>query len=630
MTTGIILIIAARTGIILTVAALIGFGVATCFLIKRRNVVDAADFNVQPPDGIGTVAAQFTSLDDKLKWSLICWLFLPVPGVFVLAAKLFRTERWFFAGDEGFAVYKVDRKRRTLTNPQTILFRDISGLLFSKTHHYYMGSYTHTSYVFRLTGDQTVYKASGKFRQHQKPRFIRFLDEVESQWNACCLPRIAEEFEANGFVRFGVRRDICVGTDYIKYKGIVLTKEQIRKFWFHDGKLWLEHNRLKPAGYGVFGWIASRDKTGIDVNGMPNREVFLCLFSMLTLTVHEMTPPLYQSPFTLLSWESDEIPARKDILSAEKRRLAELESSGETTLRIQGRAYSKDELIKTFDAILSDAFLSRHQHVKRDAALLRFLETGVYSPGNRFLSQEIYGDDGFRQWLAPFFAAAFASALRRAIETQHLVDVKHVADLLRENIRLARDREAEAWDPLKKQLVKAASCLKLYAKDFSWKKQKDSILQLGSIYFLQLLMLKPAGLFYDETYEYTHWLHNTAASSIYKHDRQCACAIFHNLSNLELEPQLKQTCLSNLEGNKALITVTCVNHAGFPGTWAVYDDNGGITRTVHHSGWWIGLIGFVCILLVCILLVNIINSSPRWVSWVLLLTFLGLGSVGRK
>jgi hypothetical protein len=59
------LIIVARTANILIAAALIGFAVATCLLLKRRNAIDAVDFNVQPPNSIGTLAAQFTSLDDK-------------------------------------------------------------------------------------------------------------------------------------------------------------------------------------------------------------------------------------------------------------------------------------------------------------------------------------------------------------------------------------------------------------------------------------------------------------------------------------------------------------------------------------------------------------------------------------
>ncbi|MDR1169594.1 MAG: hypothetical protein LBK97_02015 [Prevotellaceae bacterium] len=603
------------TGIILIAATLIGFAIAACLLLKRRNTIDTADFDFQPPDGIGTLAAQFTSLDDKLDWFLICWLFLPLPGIFVLAVKLFKPGRWFFAGNEGFAICKVDRKRRTLTNPQIVRFRDVSGLSFSKIHHYTGRIYTHTIFVFWLTGDRTLYKASGRFRQNQKKRFIRFLDEVESQWNAFCFPKIAEEFETSGFARFGVRRDICIGMNYIKYKDVVLTKEQIRRFWLHDGKLWLEHKRLKP-GYGIFGRITSRNRTGIDVNSMPNRDAFLYFFSMLKLTGHEMPPSLYRSPFTLMSWESDEIPARKDILSAEKRRLAELESSGEMSLRIQDRAYSKDEIIKAFDAILSDAFLPWHLHVKRDAALLRFLETGVYSPNKRFLSQEIYGDDGFRQWLSPFFAAAFASILKQSIETPHLMDVKHIADLLRENISFDRDHEAEAWEPLKKQLSKAVSYLELYAKDFSWKKQKDSILQLGSIYFLQLLTLKPAYLFYDETYEYTNWLHNTVAGSIHKHDDQYACTVYYNLLNLELDPQLREICLSNMKRNKdrAMAMVTDVNQTGFPRTWSIiYGDSHDINRMVNYRDW-----SFVTTLLIMSPIVALIGyaivSSPRWVS----------------
>jgi hypothetical protein len=311
----------------------------------------------------------------------------------------------------------------------------------------------------------------------------------------------------------------------------------------------------------------------------------------------EKSLPVYISPFTLMSWAKDELPAREDILSARQQRLSELESSGEIVIYIQDRQYSKDGIIKAFDNILQDTFMHYHLPVWKDRKLLEFLETGVYPADTGFSSQAIYSDAGFRQWLAPYCAAAFALALEQAIENDRAGDI---ARLLRKEIQPGAGYEAVAWEPVRKQMVKAASYLETLhtVRD---EEQKKAVFESGSVSFLQLLTLKPAELFYDETFEYTRQLHN-AACSIPTFDKY---VIYHNLLNLDLDPELKEVCKKNYAG-KAAVLVFASKHEGFPGTWAARTDSIKIhgdsqSDTVESWGcrmifWILGMIFFVVVM----------------------------------
>ncbi|MDR2119509.1 MAG: hypothetical protein LBP64_01360 [Tannerella sp.] len=287
-----------------------------------------------------------------------------------------------------------------------------------------------------------------------------------------------------------------------------------------------------------------------------------------------MSSPLYISPFTLMNRDSDNIPSREDILSAKRQRLSELEASGDIVIKIRDRAYSKDDLVKAFDHMLSDyVSMHFHSHVRKDRALLLFLETGVYQPKPGFLLQPVYDDEAFRRWLSPYYAAA----LRRAMDMQ---DAGSIARLLGERLRPDGEYEAEQWEPVRKQLVKASSYLDSCIESFNYIIQKKSIWQSGSASFLQLLTLKPPYLFFNETSEYTRLLHNVACR-MPPFEGQ---VIYHNLSNLDLYPELKERCKENhyknmhgkMNRSKKIAVflgekLLSVKYRGFPGKWLAGD-----------------------------------------------------------
>jgi hypothetical protein len=292
-----------------------------------------------------------------------------------------------------------------------------------------------------------------------------------------------------------------------------------------------------------------------------------------------------------MSWNSGAIPTARDIRAARQQCLAELESSGGTALLIRNRRYSKNDIIKTFDSLTSDAFLPYHLQVKQDRTLLNFLETGALSHHEHFKECEIYGDEMFLSWLAPHFAAAFAFLLKTSIDRQQPQDL---ARLLRENIKIADEYEAESWNPLHMELTKAIEFLKLYNdKNFRLNDEHlEHIKQLGAVPFLQMIKLKPELLFFDKTEEYTHLLHNSA-SRVKPHVAYC---IFYNLLNLKLEYSLEEICRKNMAGLSGYRSeVHDVKSNGIPGRWMIPEKSVKV-RAIEILSWIFCIIVFSVIL----------------------------------
>jgi hypothetical protein len=283
----------------------------------------------------------------------------------------------------------------------------------------------------------------------------------------------------------------------------------------------------------------------------------------------------------MLEWESDTPPTPSDIRKARRQRLAELEISGETGLVIQGKEYMKDDIIKLFDSMLTDEFFAYHFQVKQDAALLQFLETGVYTRRHPF-STDMYRDESFAEWIQPYFARAFAVLLKNVIENNTAGNAipGDLAALLQEKLKLNEQYKVLAWQPLCNKLQNSVSTMELYRRTRE-NLTLESTMELSKIPFLQLLSLKPSGLFYDELCEYIRLLYNQIVQVI--GDTQSVSpaiyCILHNLRNIKFEDSLlQQTCeevhkiFSSYQKHPNVIFIR-TDMPGVPEKWAVFTDD---------------------------------------------------------
>jgi hypothetical protein len=276
-----------------------------------------------------------------------------------------------------------------------------------------------------------------------------------------------------------------------------------------------------------------------------------------------MQRSLYISPLSLLEWKSGKLPSATDIRKARNRHLAELEASGGISLAIHGTEYTKNDIISLFDSMLADKRFPYHLQVSRDSALLRFLETGSYSPKHPFL-RNTRPDKSFMKWLQPHFASAFAVLLKDGIETGN---AQNIAALLQETVTLDSQYESIAWNPLYSELLKAAAAIELINDTRIRYADLISLISLAKVAFLQLLYLKPEGLFYSELYEYIRLLHNRIYAYSFTSSVFC---IFHNLLNIKFEGTLRTRCEEAIKYYPDM-NVRSVETVGIPGDWLVPD-----------------------------------------------------------
>ncbi|MDR1169724.1 MAG: hypothetical protein LBK97_02690 [Prevotellaceae bacterium] len=272
-----------------------------------------------------------------------------------------------------------------------------------------------------------------------------------------------------------------------------------------------------------------------------------------------MQHSLYTSPLTLLDWKSGELPKVIDIRRVRNRRLAELETSGGISFSINGQEYSRNDIVNIFDGMISDTSLPYHLQVSHDASLLRFLETGYYSPQHPFLT-DTHPDEPFMEWLQPHFASAFAVLLKYSLETEN---AQSIADLLRETVKPDGRHESTAWEPLYTELLKASAAMELISSSGISYDTAESVLSLAGVTFLQLLSLKPDGLFYDEVYEYMRLLYNCIYR--YSHTSRVYC-VFHNLLNINFEGTLRTRCEEELKSYSGTAFYS-LKTTGIPGEW---------------------------------------------------------------
>jgi len=85
----------------------------------------------------------------------------------------------------------------------------------------------------------------------------------------------------------------------------------------------------------------------------------------------------YQSPLHIIKGIAgdDAFEINDDnLIRLRKRLLAELNLSGETTITVNKKSYSKDEIIKTIDQLLGNPDITLHDFIFRHVFLLRYLE----------------------------------------------------------------------------------------------------------------------------------------------------------------------------------------------------------------------------------------------------------------
>ena len=150
----------------------------------------------------------------------------------------------------------------------------------------------------------------------------------------------------------------------------------------------------------------------------------------------------YLSPASFLG-DNFQLPLDARALQRERKRLlADLELTGGDTIELQGRHFTKNELIDYFEALQQGNIASWHLAITEDPVLLRFLQDTTIAPGATFKDTAVYTDPAFIDWLSPYFRSAFTDAVTACFERG---DAARMRAMLDNNLLMTAEQQEQSW-----------------------------------------------------------------------------------------------------------------------------------------------------------------------------------------
>jgi len=183
----------------------------------------------------------------------------------------------------------------------------------------------------------------------------------------------------------------------------------------------------------------------------------------------------YVSTVTLLDNLTPGQADKKSFALAKKKMLAELELNGGAAVTINGREFTKNDIVNFFDNLQQADNLAYHIIVANDAVLLCFLEQNFLNNGDRFSNNESYADPGFIDWISPYFFTSFTSFAEECLVGEEVVERLHSTDPLfvKYSATTTWQKNDDGWATL----LANAIIMNSYYLEEAWKKIEDIVRQ---------------------------------------------------------------------------------------------------------------------------------------------------------
>ena len=168
----------------------------------------------------------------------------------------------------------------------------------------------------------------------------------------------------------------------------------------------------------------------------------------------------YLSPSTF-SGETSSAPLDKKAIQLGRKKLfAELELSGESTIELHGKPFTKNDIIKYFEDLLKEDALSYHSAVGEDRVLLAFLENAWIGRKEKFQENPLYKDEQFIQWISPYFCHSFMAFMDGCFQGEP--DEYGLASLLNNRLLMTPGDLEQSWNAVNRIIMHDISCLERY------------------------------------------------------------------------------------------------------------------------------------------------------------------------
>jgi hypothetical protein len=264
----------------------------------------------------------------------------------------------------------------------------------------------------------------------------------------------------------------------------------------------------------------------------------------------------YLSPTTFAGETLSGPLDKKAIQLGRKKLFAELELSGETTIDLNGKPFTKNDIIKYFDDLLKDEALAWHSAVAADRVLLGFLEQAMLGRKERFENNPLYNDEQFIQWISPYFCHAFNVFMERCFVVEP--DEDGLTSLVNNRLLMTPGDTEKAWNNVTRFIMDDIATLERFHAQDKKKKtagevtptQLRGLMEFGYIRMIQLL---PKSRFASIRDKYAYCMLNACIDvfNLHVRNRSHAKNWLENAQLLAVSPEVKDQIYKKLEEMEA-------------------------------------------------------------------------------
>ncbi len=258
----------------------------------------------------------------------------------------------------------------------------------------------------------------------------------------------------------------------------------------------------------------------------------------------------YLSPVSIFKGTLPYPLDKKSIQLGRKKVLADLQLSSGDTLDINGRPFTKSDIIDYFDQLQQDDNILWHNAIAEDKVLVTFLEQATLPNRQKFSDNPLYNDPGFIGWISPYFLLSFTEFSESCFRTTNDDGLRTLFD----NTGLMTDHHQEqAWIFISKILSNNISFL-AYQRDRIKKGNVPSSIigELSGIMgfgYINMILLLPEDRFGPLRDKYAMTMVQTSVYVFNKftQDRTWPVIWIENAGSLAISPDVKKEISDKLE-----------------------------------------------------------------------------------
>ncbi|OQP64261.1 hypothetical protein A3860_19995 [Niastella vici] len=264
----------------------------------------------------------------------------------------------------------------------------------------------------------------------------------------------------------------------------------------------------------------------------------------------------YLSPSTFTGETISGPLDKKAIQLGRKKLFAELELSGETTIDLQGKPFTKNDIIKYFDDLLKEDALTYHSAIGDDPVLLGFLEHSGMGKKEKFGNNPLYKEEQFIQWVSPYFCHSFAAFTKGCFQQP---DEDGMTSLMSNSLLMTPGDTEKAWNTVIRIIMDNIATLERFIAQDKKRKAAGSVTpaQLKALMefnYIRMIQLLPQGRFAPIRDKYAYCMMNACIDVFNANvrNRSYARNWMENAILLAVSPNVKDQLSKKLQEMESL------------------------------------------------------------------------------